>query len=185
MQVKGTAIKSTRDFMQNKFPDLYTRWIDSLPKESRSIFTSTIDASSWYPIDEGYKIPVKKILELCYADDYQKGADLIGSYSAESALRGIYKVFLLIASPQYLVQRASKIFTTYFDPSNIEAKQVNSHSIEVRISSFDSIDENIEYRIAGWIRKALELANCEEPQYIINKSLAKGDTCTEILITWK
>lgn len=185
MQVKGTAIKSTRDFMQNRFPDLYSRWIDSLPKESRSVFTSTIDASSWYPIDEGYKIPVKKILELCYAEDFQKGADLIGSFSAESALRGVYKVFLLIASPQYLVQRASKIFTMYFNPSNIEANEIGSHAIEVRITAFDSIDENIEYRIAGWIRKVLELAHCKDPEYIIRKSLAKGDAYTEIHITWQ
>jgi hypothetical protein len=185
MQVKGTAIKSIRDFMKNRFPDMYNKWIDSLPPESKSIYTSILDASAWYPLNEGYKIPVAKIIELCYPDDFRKGADLMGSYSAEVALRGVYKTFLLIASPQYLVKRASNIFTTYFKPSEIEVTQINSNLIEFRIKSFDSIDENLEYRIAGWIRKALELANCKNPVYTINRSLAKGDSCTEIHFSWQ
>jgi hypothetical protein len=184
MQVKGTALKTTRDFIKTRFPDLYNKWLESLTDESRKIFTSTLDATAWYPFREGYSIPVKKIMELCYDNDFRTGGDQLGSYSAETALTGFYKVFLLIASPQFLMQRASKIFTTYYDPSRVEAKITGPGSAILRIIQFDEIDESIEYRIAGWTRKALELAKCHDPGYEIKKALSRGDSVTEIHFEW-
>jgi hypothetical protein len=184
MEVKGTALKTTRDFIKTQFPDQYDKWLDSLTPESRKIFTSTLDATAWYPFREGYKIPVNKIIELCYNKDLKTGGDRLGNYSAETALKGFYKVFLLIASPQFLMQRASKIFTTFYNPSKVEAEITGPYSAILRVLEFEDIDEAVEYRIAGWIKKALELANCREAGYEIRKSMAKGDGVTEIHFSW-
>jgi len=184
MEVKGTALKTTRDFIKTRFPDLYGKWLDSLTDDSRKIFTATLDATAWYPFREGYSIPVRKIIDLCYGSDLKKGGEELGSYSAETALKGFYKVFLLIASPQFLMQRASKIFTTFYIPSQVEAEITGPYGAILRVLQFEDIDEAVEYRIAGWIRKALELANCKEPAYEIKKSMAKGDAVTEIHFTW-
>jgi hypothetical protein len=170
--------------MKTRFPGMYDKWLDSLSEDSRKIFSSTLDATAWYPFKEGYSIPVDKIMELCYQNDLKTGGEQLGSYSAETALTGFYKVFLLIASPQFLMQRASKIFTTFYEPSNVEAEITGSSSAVLRITRFDEIDEAVEYRIAGWINKALELANCREPAYEIRKSLSKGDNLTEIHFKW-
>ena len=184
MQVKGTAIKTTRDFVKIRFPDGYNKWLQALPEESRIIFTSTLDATAWYPFREAYSIPAVKIMELFYGNDIKTGGDQLGSFSAETALKGFYKVFLLIASPQFLLQRASKIFTTFYDPSQIEASITDNNNAILKIISFEDIDESVEYRIAGWIRKALELANCRQPAYEITKFLSKGDGFTEIHFHW-
>jgi hypothetical protein len=184
MKVKGTALKTTRDFIKTQFPDLYPVWLESLTPESRKMFSTSIDATAWYPLKEGYTIPVDRIMELCFKNDRKTGGDRLGRYSAETALKGFYKVFLLVASPQYLMQRASKIFTTFYEPSQIEAEITGQYSAVLRIIEFDQIDESIEYRIAGWIRKALEMANCREPSYEIKKSLSKGDEITEIEFSW-
>ena len=184
MQVKGTAIKTTRDFVKTRFPDGYNRWLEALPEGSKEIFTTTLDATAWYPFREGYSIPVGKIMELFFGNNLKAGGDQLGSFSAETALKGFYKVFLLIASPQFLMQRASKIFTTYYDPSQVEALIPDDNNAILRILRFEDIDESIEYRIAGWIRKALELANCRQPTYEIKKFLSKGDGVTEIHFHW-
>jgi hypothetical protein len=55
----------------------------------------------------------------------------------------------------------------------------------LRVVKFEGIDEAIEYRIAGWTRKALELANCNSPRYEIKKFLSKGDAATEIYFHWE
>lgn len=185
MKVKGTAIKATRDFMRRKLPSVYEKWIDTLPPQSKSIYSSTINSGAWYPMNEGLKIPMDSIMKLCYSDDYRVGADEIGGFSAESALKGVYRVFILVASPKFLIQRASKIFTTYFDPSVIEVQELDAQKVAFKIVSFEGIDKNLEYRIAGWIRTALEFANCKEPEYSFIKSLAAGDQYTEIHFSWK
>jgi hypothetical protein len=184
MQVKGTALRTTRDFVKTNFPGSYDKWLNSLSPESKKLYTTTLDATAWYPLKEGYSIPVGKIMEICFNKDYKKGGDQLGSWSAEIGLKGFYKVFLLIASPQFLLQRASKIFTTFYEPSEIEASIIGSNDAILRIVRFDEIDEAIEYRIAGWVRKALELANCKEPRYEIKKFLSKGDSATEIHFYW-
>jgi len=185
MKVKGTALKTTRDFVKAKFPQLYDKWLQVLPEKSKILFTSTIDATAWYPFDEGYTIPVNKIAEICYQNNIRAAGDEIGEYSAEIALKGFYKVFLLIASPQFLLQRASKIFTTFYEPSKIEADIKGTNHGVLRIINFEGIDEAIEYRIAGWVRKALELANCKETRYEISKFLSRGHDCTEIHFYWQ
>jgi hypothetical protein len=185
MQVKGTAIKTTRDFVKMNFSGSYDKWLDSLPQESKKFFTSTLDATAWYPYKEGYSIPVHKIMDLFYNGDLKIGGDRLGSWSAEIGLKGFYKVFLLVASPQYLLQRASKIFTTFYEPSKIEASITGSNDAIMRIIEFEGIDEAVEYRIAGWIKKALELANCREPQYKIKRALSKGDSATDIYFHWE
>ncbi len=185
MQVKGTALRTTRDFVKNRFPESYDKWLDSLTTDSKKLYSSTLDATAWYPLKEGYAIPVGKIMDICYKGDKKTGGDELGSWSAEMGLKGFYKVFLLIASPQFLLQRASKIFTTFYEPSQIEASIIGSNDAILRVVKFDDIDEAIEYRIAGWTRKALELANCSEPSYEIKTFLSKGDKATEIYFHWK
>ncbi len=185
MQVKGTALRTTRDFVKTKFPDHYDQWLASLTPDSKKLFTSTIDATAWYPYKEGYSVPVDSIMKICYRGDLKTGGDELGSWSAETGLKGFYKVFLLIASPQFLLQRASKIFTTFYEPSEVEASIIGSNDAILRITKFDQIDESVEYRIAGWTRKALELANCPSPRYEIKTFLSKGDPSTEIHFHWQ
>jgi hypothetical protein len=185
MQVKGTALRTTRDFVKTVFPGSYDKWLDSLSPDSKRLFSSTIDATAWYPFKEGYSVPIGKIVDICFNHDRKTGGDQLGSWSAEVGLKGFYKVFLLIASPQFLLQRASKIFTTYYEPSEVEASIIGSNDAILRITKFEDIDEAVEYRIAGWTRKALELANCREPSYVIKKALSKGDNATEIHFHWQ
>jgi hypothetical protein len=184
MNVKGTALTTTRDFVKINFPEKFKEWINSMPPDSKNHYTSTIDATRWYPLKEGYIVPIKKVIDLCFDGNIKKGADIIGRFSADTALKGIYKVFLLVASPNYLIKRASKIFSTYYDPSEISVIEQDTNHAVLKIIRFDEIDMALEYRIAGWIKRALELANCKEPYYEFGRMLSKGDEFTEIKFGW-
>ncbi|MBN2213224.1 MAG: hypothetical protein JW723_03180 [Bacteroidales bacterium] len=184
MNVKGTALTTTRDFVKTNFPEKFNEFIESLPPVTKSYYTSTLDATKWYPLKEGYLIPIKMVIDLCFKGDIPKGADAIGRFSADVALKGFYKVFLLIASPGFMIKRASKIFSTFYDPSEINVIEQDSNHATLRIIQFDEIDSALEYRIAGWIVRALELANCREPHYEFGKRLSKGDEFTDIRFGW-
>ncbi len=185
MEVKGTAIKTTRDFIKTKYPGQYNAWFNSLPPGSKVLYESALDATGWYPLNDAYIVPIHKVIEMFYHHDAKTGGEELGKYSAEVALKGFYKVFLLVASPTFLIQRASKIFTTFYQPSTIAVEVVNANSAILKILDFSGIDEALEYRIAGWILKALELANCREPRYEIRSALSKGDKETDIIYCWK
>jgi hypothetical protein len=184
MEVKGTALKTTRDFVKVNFPNEYNKWMKELPEPTRHIFEDVLDISGWYPLRESYLVPINRVAKLFYNGDEKVCGDAIGYYSAEIALKGLYKVFLLIASPAYLIQRATKIITTFYRPSQVEAFSISSKSAGIRITEFSEMDLALEYRVGGWCKRALELSNCTGVTYEFKSSIAKGDSYTEIVFSW-
>jgi len=185
MEVKGTGLITTKNFVKTKFPEKFDLWFNSLPEVSKKFYEDVIDATKWYPIKESYLDPMDHIVKIFYNGNKAIGGDELGRYSAEVALTGVYKVFLLITSPTYLMKRGTKIFTTFYNPSELSVIEVSPTSAIVKISKFDELTETMEYRIAGWICRASEMANCKGIKYKIEKSLLRGDNSTEILYTWE
>lgn len=184
MEVKGIALKTTRDFVKANFPGEYNTWIKKLPAETREMYEFVIDVSKWYPIKESYLVPLTIISDLFYNGDKKKCGDALGYYSADIALKGIYKVFLMIASPSFLMQRAGKIITTYYRPCEVEAIKISDKSVSLNITDFSEMDLALEYRFGGWCKKALELSNCDGVNYERKKSLARGDASTILVFSW-
>ena len=184
MEVKGTALKTTRDFVKLNYPDQFNKWLHEMPESARKVFEGVIDIGGWYPLKEMYLVPINRISRLFFNGDDKACGDAIGYYSAEVALKGLYKVFLLIASPAYLIQRATKIITTFYQPSTVEAFSISPKSAGIRITDFAEMDLALEYRVGGWCKRALELSNCTQVAYTFKSSIAKGDKYTEIVFTW-
>lgn len=184
MEVKGTAVKTTRDFVKELFPTQFDTWVNSLPEKSKKIFADIIDSAAWYPMNEGYIIPINKMADMFYKGNAKTVGDALGIYSADIALKGIYKAFLLIASPNFLMSRASKIITTYYVPSDVNIIGSGEKTVTLQITRFPEISNAIEYRIAAWCKRALELSNCKNVEYRITKFLSKMGPCTEIIYTW-
>jgi len=185
MKVKGTGLKTTRDFVKTNFPSKYAEWINSLSPEARRIYsTDIIDVGKWYDIKPAYYEPIDMIVRLIYRFDSKKAGDELGRYSAEVALKGIYKVFLLVASPQYLMKRAANMMKAFYDPSEIEVSESSKKQVVVKIKKFDGINRSTEYRIAGWCAKALELCNCSNVRYKFLNQLSSGNENTSIQFDW-
>jgi hypothetical protein len=185
MEIKGTGIKTTRDFVRCTFPDKYEYWLESLPEKTRALYApASLNLGGWFPMKEGYLIPLEQIVQLLYNGDEKKGGEAVGRFSADLALTGIYKLFLLVATPKYMMQRASTILTTYYIPSEIKVSEIDSKSVNLHIVRFSEMSHILEFRIAGWCIRALELCGCKQPQYLITKSIINGDKTTEYTFSW-
>jgi hypothetical protein len=184
MEVKGTAIMSLQDFVKKLYKDRFQEWLNSLPEASRTIMGSVILTNSWYPLQEALVEPTKKICDLFYHGDV-KGAWEAGRYSAEHALKGIYKIFVKIGSPEFILNKASRILPTYYKMSEMETITTKPKSAILRITKFPNLNIYVEYRVGGWIEKALEISGCKGLRVTMTKSLTKGDPYTEYLSEWE
>jgi hypothetical protein len=185
MNVKGTGLITTRTFVKTKFPDKYQTWLNMLPEDTRKIFSGVIDVSKWYDAYTCYTIPVNKIAELFYNSNTKEGAIELGRFSADYALKGLYKVFLIISSPAHLMKKASKIISTYYSPSDCKAIKSGPKEVTLKLLDFPEINPLIEYRVAGWCQRALELAKCKDVEYKITQSTQNQDELkTEIVFNW-
>jgi hypothetical protein len=183
MEVKGTAVIAIRDYVKNNFPADYKKWLDSLGVESKEIFAGSIDSTKWYMVETAALEPTIKISELFFNNNHNLGAWNSGRYSAEKALSGIYKIFVKATSPAYIIQRASRVFATYYQPCEMRVINSTSTGCVVEISKMEKKYDVIDNRIAGWIEKALEISGAKD----VKLSLAvkpDDDTVRDLIISW-
>jgi hypothetical protein len=184
MDVKGSAVRSIPDFINNRFPTIYDQWLGSLPPKSAIIFNFLIKTADWYPLYDGIHIPTEVLSQIAYSGDTLKAAWQCGRFSAETTLTGIYKFFVMAAPPSLVVKRGSRILSTFYNPTEIIVAGEGKGWASLHITRFDESTEVVENRIGGWIEKALEIQKVKGSQVSIPRSKAKGDKVTEILIKW-
>jgi hypothetical protein len=184
MQVKGTAISSIPEFIAGKFgKEGLNQWLSALTENAKKVYQGAILAGNWYPVNEIMIEPTRKMCELFYREDL-RGAREGGRFSAEKGLKGVYRIFVKLGSPEFLIRRASTIFTTYYQPSDMQVVSEEDRKAVVHITNFSEPSQLIENRIAGWMERALEISGCKGVKIQISQSLAKGAPFTEFIATW-
>jgi hypothetical protein len=184
MYVKGTAVKSIQDFVQTKHSDKYTEWLRTMPEASRNIMSKPVYVSDWYPVKDAAVDPTIAIGKVIFDGDSIKAGMETGRFSSESALNGVYKIFVKMATPQFIIGRSGKILPSYYDPSDISVKESGPKHVILNISRLPMNHEVLEARIFGWIQKALEVTGCKNVLVNPTKSMTKGDSITELRISW-
>ena len=185
MEVKGEALISIPLFILKKFGKKgYDQWYSILPEPSKKIFQSPIDKTAWFPLECAMVEPTLLMCETFFNKSL-RGAWECGRYSAEYGLKGIYKVLVKMSSPQILIRKAGPILLNYYRTGKVEVTDVSPNHVVVCISEFPEMKKVMEYRIAGWMERALEICGCLNVTVKIVKSLADHDFCTEYSITWR
>jgi hypothetical protein len=184
MEIKGTAVKSIPEFVQKNFPVQYQQWLEALPESSRKIFEGLIFTNNWYPLADSLTIPMRTISKLFYNDDEVRTARTMGGFSADVALNGVYKFFIQFGSPKHIIERGGRVFSTYFQPSEMVVLNATKNGLLVHITKFPEIEVIIENNIAGWMERALEISGCKNVTIEITKSLTRKNSVTEFLISW-
>ncbi|MFC1678198.1 hypothetical protein ACFLZ9_00495 [Patescibacteria group bacterium] len=184
MEVKGAGITYMPKMIKEKFgEDAYQKWLTSLPEESQKIFQGQILASLWYSLKYGGLITENKILELFYNNDISKAWE-IGRYAADDTLSGIYRAFVRLGNPSYIISKAGSIMATFFKPAKIVTAEKEKNRVVLRIVEFAEITEMLELHIGGWMERALEICGCQNIQVKINTHLSRGAPYTEYEATW-
>lgn len=114
MNVKGTALAVLPIFIESKFgQEGLNKWLESLNSEAVALYkdSNTIKVNQWYPLKESYLEPTAALCELFYNND-PKGAWEVGRFSADYALKGVYKAFVKMTSVSFFIKRASLLMTT-------------------------------------------------------------------------
>lgn len=185
MEIKGSAVKATPDFVKANYIGRYSEWLKSLPPTSREIIEKPIYATTWYPLMESVIIPTQKVADLFYNGEHTKAAREIGRFSSDIALKGIYKFFVRISSPQFVLSRASSIFSTYYQPSDIKVIESTDKKAVLLLDKFHPDEKLIMERIAGWIEHTLEIT-LKSPLTVEVENIVKGNALSaKITAIWQ
>jgi hypothetical protein len=184
MTVKGAGPLALSQFIKTTFPDRFDEWIRELPPESRRIHENSILAFEMYPMYDALIAPIEKMCGLFYRGD-ERGAWETGRHSAGFALKGFYKVFFRFGSPQFIIDRAARVFSSYYPEGVLSVAESSSGRCVLRITAFPEPYRLIENNIAGWVNGVLELLDRKVRTVDITKRMSDGDPVTEFIATWK
>ena len=165
IKVKGTGVISTKTYVEKNHHNEYKTWLNSLPLRSKEIYSNSINATDWYNIEDAYLAPMKNIASKFYNGDEQAAGLSVGRFSADYGLKGVYKVFLLIATPQALMRASKRIISVYFDNVEVTVDKINKKALILNCTKITNRNELFNYRTIGWCVRALELANCKNVVY--------------------
>ena len=184
MEVKGTAIMATREFVKSKFgePGL-AKWIAKLSPASAEVYAGPVLTNQWYDLKKILEEPCRAIADVFYGGD-KRAFQEVGKHSADHGLKGIYKLFVKIGSPQFILSKAGTILPTYYKPSAMRGEEADKNTYRVFINQFDQYSDVIEHRIAGWMERALEICGCKAIRVKVIKSLSNRDPFTQYDIDW-
>ena len=184
MVVKGTGPLALSAFVKTKFPDRFDEWLKILPTNSRNIHAGTILAFEDYLLYDSLVRPIEKVCELFY-EGKERGAFETGKHSASFALKGFYKIFFKFGSPQYIIDRASRVFSNYYPEGALKVSESSPNRCILQITKFPEPYRMIELNIAGWVEGVLELLGKKKRKVEITKWMSKKHPVTEYVITWK
>jgi hypothetical protein len=156
--------------------------IKNLSGESRKVFERPILFSEWYPLDA-----FAEFLEVDVRETANGDREVLAKRSekvTESQLHGVYKFFLKLGSPGFVITRISAVHKTYFRGVNI-IPEIEGHSATIRYVGFRKQQNIMEFAIIGFFRKALEMSGAKQVALKFTIPIVQAGPYSELTITWQ
>ncbi len=183
MEIKGTAVKTVPKLVKSKFPDLYDKWFNLLPEKSKKIFQSPIMSTSWYDLYDSVIAPTNIVGDHFY-DSRKKASWELGRFSSEDALTGVYKIFIRVSSPLFVLSRITNVFSTYYKPAKAMVLNKTKNKAVMQFIFYDLKYELVAYRIAGWIERTIEITKKKDIKVDIKIVSEKKEYSAIIVASW-
>jgi hypothetical protein len=185
-EVKGVIIASTPKLILDKFGQYgLKKWLELISPAARRIYTSEINHEAWFPLKELLVEPMANIAQLFYDWDLKKAAWDFGRMSAEVRFHGVFKLLVKIPKTTSLIEKAGEYLASYYRPCAISVPMSDDKFCLVRISHFPDLDKTTEFRICGWMERALEISGCKNVKVEITKSLTNFQPVSEYELRWE
>lgn len=181
--IKGTPLRTLKQYIETRFPDHHDAWLAALPPASRELFDNPLLPSTWYSFQDGWTTPNAVMVDVCCGGN-PRAAWERGRYNADTSLRGVYKVFVKIGTPSFLVKRAASLFNSMWQGADFQVRDSESNRAVVVISNVPEMDGHAEQGVAGFIERALEISGCSQVSVTIQGSVTAGHSESVFDISW-
>lgn len=186
MEVKGSVIASMPSFIENKFgKEGLKKWMDHISEEARNVFSGKIEIEHWYPLAVTLTEPMANIAHLFYEWNLKNASWELGRFSADFSVTSMKKLLFKLGSTKFFLNKAAEFMDGYYRPAKIVAISVEDGEGIFHITKFDEIENTVEFRIAGWIERVLEIAGNKNISVEVTQSLKEFKPYTEFLVRWE
>jgi len=184
LHIKGTALRDTLEAIQARSgKEELERILAHLEEETKEIFERPISPSSWYPCDAFARFLEADIRETANGDEEEliKRAELV----IEKQLSGIYKMFVRLGSPEFVIRRIAAVHSTYFDGVQIIPEMKGLNGATIQYVGFSREHRIMGFVILGFYRKALEISGAKKLDVHFTVPIEAGEKFCELALRWE
>jgi hypothetical protein len=181
-EIKGTVLLDTLAAIRGRGGEAeLAKIVKHLSKETKNILEQPIQPSNWYPLDA-----FVEFLEIDIRETAGGVREVLTKRSEkviESQLHGIYKIFVKLGSPGFVITRISAVHATYFKGVEI-IPETEDRRATIKYVGFQKHHDIMECVIRGFFRKALEISGAKQVTLQFTVPIAQGGSYSELSITW-
>src|SRR5271168_2006927 len=146
-EIKGTVLLDSLAAIKARAGEQeLAKIVKALSQQSRTLFEGPIYSSTWYPLDAFTEFLDVDIRETAGGDREvlrERSEKVI-----EKQLSGIYKVFVKVGTPGFVITRISAVHATYFRGIQI-IPEIEARRAIIKYVGFQKQHEILEYTIRG------------------------------------
>jgi hypothetical protein len=184
MRLKMVSHRDALAFVEHKFGTQgLEKVINSLSDSDQKI--ATVGASlinSWVEVDAHVRLLAAIVNELNHEED--KILLEVGEWIAMKQLNSIYRAFLVVVSPEFMLKRSSTIFHTFYDEGAMEVKILAPGKVDCIFRGFTKQQQLIELSITGWFTGAAKLSRARNVKLDITTSLSEDKGYFQVLFAY-
>ncbi|HET6412374.1 MAG TPA: hypothetical protein VFG53_09955 [Anaeromyxobacter sp.] len=181
-KVKGRTLLDTLASIRERVGEAaFQSLVGSLEPAVREPLREVL-ASQWYPLDVMTGLLNAEIR----AFDGGDAGVLVGRAEAvvEKQLRGIYRIFIRLGSPEWIVKRIAAIHQAYFQGIDVGHEILEANRARVTYTGFESQHAILANVIVGFYRKALQLSGAADVRVHFQKPIGASDGKAVLLVSW-
>lgn len=183
-QVKGSAITTRTRYVREKYGERgYRRLRDALTPEHAAMIDGKVLPHAWVPYSLFIDVNVKADelfgkgdLELCYE---------MGRYGAELNLPTIYKIFYRLNTPQFIFNKAARLWELHYDSGRLVPVDDGGKSMRIRIEDFAEPHQAHCLSVLGWAERSVELSGATIIERSEDQCRTRGAEACEMTLRWK
>ncbi len=181
--IKGRALLDTLAAIKERVGEQeLSKIVKSLSNSSRVVFESSILFSEWYPLDAFAEFLEADVRETANGD--REALAKRSEKVIESHLRGVYRIFVKLGTPRFVISRISGVHETYFRGIKI-IPEFEGHAARIKYFGFQERHGIMEPLIMGFFRKALKISGANRVDLIFTIPIAQGASYSELTVTWQ
>lgn len=154
MHAKGSLILGRLQYVEKTYPASWEQYTDELEPGTREAIRAGLLKSSWYPIE--MLLSVGDVAERMFGSGDHEVIRKMAAYSARVNMPTVYKVFLRLGSPEFMVSRLPRIWSTLYD-SGAMTGHVVGHSAIVELRDFGHPDRGLCQGMSGFMEECLRI----------------------------
>jgi hypothetical protein len=183
VQIKGSAIQETINQIKNRAGEgAFQKILTLLDEEARNVFKGEIYSSTWYPLDLFARFLELEIRVL--ADGKEEMVTRGSEAVIERQLRGIYKAFVKLGSPEFVIKRIAAVHETYFQGVPIDVQLAGHGKAVIKYTGFEKQHRIMGFAIIGFFKKALEISGAKDVVLYFVTPIEEGKGYAELSISW-